>query len=78
MVLPPIYTYTTADPAAPARRRCVASTGHSSRGRRWVTFGATEDEARAKFIAMWERLEREPEPPAGAQPEEAGDPGDVI
>ncbi len=81
---PPIFTYRTEDPDAPARLRCAAAMDQTAPGRHWVAFGATEDEARAKLAGFWDKAEgpdkakvkaaaRSPVPAAASIPADDGD-----
>lgn len=57
MTVPPIYS--AEDPGAPPHLRAVAWMAQDGPGKHWTCTGATQDEARAKLAAFWERVEAE-------------------
>lgn len=72
MTVPPIFLYTTDDPAAPAHLRACAAMDQSGPGMHWISFGATGEEAADKLRAFWLKAEaKKPRKPPRKSPEAA-------
>lgn len=61
---PAIFTYLTADPAAPPEMKAAAAMDRSGPGLHWIAFGPTEEAARASLDKFWQAHEAK----AGHQP----------